>query len=135
MTYNLLQRLGMETATQSKGGSDKVPPTVGIQSSDAGGASDPSLLSPAMREWIRRSRADRNLTVEGLSERSGLDANTIKGLESGEVGEPSVDVLNKLEKGLGLQTGIIHEIMADAKRLEGLSQARRAKREGFYFDF
>ena len=56
-------------------------------------------------EWLglelRRIREERGLTVEGLAEKSGVSATTIREVERG-AREPRTDTIAKLGKPLGL---------------------------------
>lgn len=53
---------------------------------------------------IRRVRERSELTLEGLSERTGLHPTSIQKIESGER-EPRAKTLMKLAKGLGVKPG------------------------------
>ncbi len=58
-----------------------------------------------MSEWLglelRRMREEQGLTVEGLAEKSGVSATTIRDVERG-AREARMDTIAKLAKALGL---------------------------------
>ncbi len=58
-----------------------------------------------MSDWLglelQRMREERGLTVEGLAEKSGVSASTIRGVERG-AREARMDTVAKLAKPLGL---------------------------------
>ncbi len=58
-----------------------------------------------MSEWLglelQRMREEQGLSVEGLAEKSGVSASTIRGVESG-TREARMETVAKLAKPLGL---------------------------------
>ncbi len=58
-----------------------------------------------MSEWLglelRRMREEQGLTVEGLAEKSGVSATTVRDVERG-AREARMDTVAKLAKALGL---------------------------------
>ncbi len=69
---------------------------------------------------LRQQRTRAELTQEGLAERSALGVRTIRGLETGERGDPRVGTVRRLADALGLE---------EAERVELLAAAGHARPE------
>lgn len=58
-------------------------------------------MSESLGAELRRIREERGLTVEGLAEKSGVSATTLRAAERGGR-EPRLDTVAKLAEALGL---------------------------------
>jgi transcriptional regulator with XRE-family HTH domain len=71
---------------------------------------------------LRRLRADRGLTLDGLAERAGVSRSMISLVERGE-SSPTAAVLDRLAAGLGVT---LASLFADETRADASPVARRA---------
>ena len=76
-------------------------------------------------DWLRRSREMRGLTKGELSERAPINRGTLQQFEKGEHGGiPSVEIFQRLARGLELDLGyVLHQAGYDVGR-EGVNMAR-----------
>jgi len=80
-----------------------------------------------LAERLRRLRAERGLTLDGLAERAGVSRSMISLVERGE-SSPTAAVLDRLSAGLGVT---IASLFADEARADSSPVARRADQDSW----
>jgi transcriptional regulator with XRE-family HTH domain len=83
---------------------------------------DLSDINAHLSARLRAFRAERGLTLDGLSERTGVSRSMISLIERGE-SSPTAVILDKLAAGLGVT---LASLFADQKRGDASPVARRA---------
>jgi transcriptional regulator with XRE-family HTH domain len=82
-----------------------------------------SPLHQGFGRAIRQLRDERDLSQEGLGEKSGLHRNYVGGIERGEL-NPTLTTISKLAKGLGLR---VPALLTLADKLEPRKRATKRR--------
>ena len=79
----------------------------------------PNRSPESFGEWVKKRRADRQITLRGFAEASGIDPGNLSRYERGVLPPPQGEALDRISRALGLEEGssewqALHDLAAIA---------------------